>query len=90
MVVPFDEQRFVRHFTRLFQRLLTFEEHKHMPPKHSFALKDLALHYGVFEKMDVSLLSNTSSNVSLLNNSLILNESKPPPTSLDVLTQRYN
>ncbi len=51
-LVPFDEQTFAHHFAKLYTRLLSYEGQKHMPPRFSFATRDLAEHYCVFEKLD--------------------------------------
>ena len=47
--------------------MYTLEELKYLPPKFSYALKDLAQHFGCYEKAekgDKSLLSTNSSFVS--------------------------
>jgi hypothetical protein len=43
------------------------EENKYLPPKYSYALRDLATDYGVFEKLDnQSVISGASStNISI-------------------------
>lgn len=42
------------------------EEFKYLPPKYSYALKDLATDLGVFEWTDVqSMISGTSTNMSI-------------------------
>jgi hypothetical protein len=41
------------------------EEFKYLPPKYSYSMKDLALDYGVFERMDVSSMISGSTNMSM-------------------------
>ena len=41
------------------------EEFKDLPPKYSYSMKDLALDYGVFERMDVSSMISGSTNMSM-------------------------
>ena len=41
------------------------EEFKYLPPKYSYSMKDLALDYGVFERMDVSYMISGSTNMSM-------------------------
>jgi hypothetical protein len=41
------------------------EEFKYLPPKYSYAMKDLALDYGIFERMDVSSMISGSTNMSM-------------------------
>ena len=41
--------KFGKVLTKLYARLYSCEEHKYMPPKYSFALKDLAVFLGIFE-----------------------------------------
>ena len=51
---------------KLYNRLFTQEEFKYLPPKFSYALKDLALDLGVFERADVSsIVSGVSTNMSM-------------------------
>ena len=45
----FDDIKFGKVLTKLYARLFSCEEHKYMPPKYSFALKDLAVFLGIFE-----------------------------------------
>lgn len=63
--VPFDEHRFQSIFTKLYNRLFVMEEFKYLPPKYSYAMKDLALDYGIFERMDVSSMISGSTNMSM-------------------------
>jgi hypothetical protein len=41
------------------------EDYKYLPPKFSYALKDLASDYGVFERFDVSSMISGSTNLSV-------------------------
>lgn len=41
------------------------EEFKYLPPKYSYAMKDLACDYGVFERADVSSVISGSTNMSM-------------------------
>ena len=51
---------------KLYHRLFTQEEFKYLPPKFSYALKDLASDLGVFERADVSsIISGVSTNMSM-------------------------
>jgi hypothetical protein len=66
ILVPFDEHRFHNVFTKLYNRLFTMEDQKYLPPKYSYALKELASDYGIYERADVSSLISGSTNVSTL------------------------
>jgi hypothetical protein len=56
-------------------KMYIMEKNKQLPPKFSFALKDMAKHFDIFGKTDgFSNLSNTSSNMSF--QSFILPEGK--------------
>lgn len=51
---------------KLYNRLFTQEDYKYLPPKFSYALKDLATDLGVFERADVSsIISGVSTNLSM-------------------------
>ncbi len=65
--MPFDEHRFQSIFMKLYLRLFREEEFKYLPPKFSYALKDLASDLGVFERAgDVSsIMSGGSTNLSM-------------------------
>jgi len=41
------------------------EDFKYLPPKYSYALKDLALDFGVFERADVTSVISGSTNLSM-------------------------
>jgi hypothetical protein len=45
--------------------MFTMEENKYLPPKYSFALKDLAMDSGVFEKFDVHSMISGSTNLTM-------------------------
>ncbi len=51
---------------KLYNRLFTQEEFKYLPPKFSYALKDLASDLGIFERADVSsMISGGSTSLSM-------------------------
>ena len=66
----FDDIKFGKVLTKLYARIYSMEDHKYMPPKYSFALKDLAVFLGIFEVSEEDLkaqrknMSETSSNLS--------------------------
>ena len=41
------------------------EDFKYLPPKFSYALKDLAIDYGVYERADVTSVLSGSTNLSM-------------------------
>ena len=45
-----DEKGFSKHFRKLYNKLFIMEGSKYLPPKFSYALKDLAKHYDIFEQ----------------------------------------
>lgn len=45
----FDDIKFGKVLTKLYARLFTMEQTKYLPPKYSYALKDLADFLGIFE-----------------------------------------
>ena len=45
--------------------MFTMEEYKYLPPKYSFALRDLATDLGVFERTDVNSMISGSTNMSV-------------------------
>eukprot|EP00826_Nyctotherus_ovalis_P037342 TRINITY_DN3399_c0_g1_i16.p1 TRINITY_DN3399_c0_g1~~TRINITY_DN3399_c0_g1_i16.p1 ORF type:complete len:113 (-),score=29.00 TRINITY_DN3399_c0_g1_i16:53-391(-) len=53
---PLDEVLFTKYLKRLYQTLFELEKSKHMAPKYSYALKDLATQYGFFEDEELSLI----------------------------------
>ena len=66
MAVPFDDHRFQQIFIKLYNRLFMQEDYKYLPPKFSYALKDLASDLGVFERADVaSIISSGSTSLSM-------------------------
>lgn len=65
-IVPFDDHRFQQIFIKLYNRLFMQEDYKYLPPKFSYALKDLASDLGVFERADVaSIISSGSTSFSM-------------------------
>jgi len=65
LLVPFDEHRFQNIFSKLYNRLFVMEEFKYLPPKYSYAMKDLASDFGVFERADVASMISGSTNLSM-------------------------
>lgn len=59
------------------------EEFKYLPPKYSYALKELASDFGVFERLDVASVISGSTNLSMTTasgfNIGFNNESSNPP-----------
>lgn len=55
------------------------EDYKYLPPKYSYALKDLASDFGVFERMDVASMISGSTNLSMTTTSgFNVNFNDPP------------
>lgn len=48
-VEKFDDIKFGKVLTKLYARLFTMEKVKYLPPKYSYAMKDLAEFLGIFE-----------------------------------------
>jgi len=48
-IEKFDDIKFGKVLTKLYARLFTMEQVKYLPPKYSFAMKDLAEYLGIFE-----------------------------------------
>ena len=63
-----DEVKFGRYFCKFYRNLFKAEEQKHLPPKFSYAVRDLATFYGVFEKSEKAAMTSISSNVSFTSN----------------------
>lgn len=53
-----------KYFSRFYAKLRSLEEGKHLPPRFSFAVKDLAKHLGVLDKPVVAARSSVSSELS--------------------------
>ena len=52
--------------------MYTMEDNKYLPPKYSYAMKDLADDFGCFEKADVtSMISGVSTNLSMVSGSAL-------------------
>ena len=49
LIETFDDIKFGKVLTKLYARLFTMEKQKYLPPKYSFALKDLTDYLGIFE-----------------------------------------
>lgn len=45
--------------------MFTMEYYKYLPPKYSYAMKDLATDFGVFERADVQSMISGSTNLSI-------------------------
>ena len=66
----FDDIKFGKVLTKLYARMFTMEGVKYLPPKFSYALRDLAEFLGIFEITEDQIkrrggdLSDTSSNIS--------------------------
>ena len=52
-------------FSKLYNRMYIMEDYKYLPPKYSYALKDLASDLGIFEKADVQSMVSGSTNLSI-------------------------
>jgi len=48
-IEKFDDIKFGKVLTKLYARLFTMEKVKYLPPKFSYAMKDLAEFLGIFE-----------------------------------------
>jgi hypothetical protein len=88
-VVPFDDHRFQSIFIKLYNRLFTQEEFKYLPPKFSYALKDLASDLGIFERADVSsVISSGSTSLSMTTTSGFNMNFNEPPNSVTAMMLR--
>ena len=78
--------------TKLYARLFTMEKIKYLPPKYSYAMKDLAEFLGIFEITEDQIkqrrsdggMSDTSSNLSYVTQSAFL----PKKSQLDVIREQ--
>ena len=70
----FDEDKFAKHFSLLYQKLFNMEKYKHLPPKFSYSCKDLAEFYNVFEKDNSNIGSDYESDfsVTLISSQIVL------------------
>lgn len=85
-LVPFDDHKFQSIFIKLYNRLFTQEEFKYLPPKFSYALKDLACDLGIFERADVSsVISSGSTNMSMTTTSGFNMNFNDPPGSVTAM-----
>lgn len=74
VIEKFDDIKFGKVLTKLYARLFTMEQVKYLPPKYSYALKDLAEFLGIFEITEDQIrrrggggdFSDTSSNISYM------------------------
>lgn len=70
-IEKFDDIKFGKVLTKLYARMFTMEKVKYLPPKFSYAMKDLAEFLGIFEITEDQIkgrsdggFSDTSSNLS--------------------------
>ena len=49
IIEKFDDIKFGKVLTKLYARMFSMEQFKYLPPKYSYALKDLAEFLGIFE-----------------------------------------
>ncbi|TNV81902.1 hypothetical protein FGO68_gene15792 [Halteria grandinella] len=88
----FDDIKFGKVLTKLYARLFTMEKVKYLPPKYSYAMKDLAEFLGIFEITEDQIkqrrsdggISDTSSNLSYVTQSAFL----PKKSQLDVIREQ--
>jgi len=66
LVEPFDDGKFNSFFKKFYQRLTTFDDCKHLTPKFSYALKDLAHHFGLLQNLPASDVSSVFSYYRLM------------------------
>ncbi len=69
-----NEALFKKYFCKLYARLYALDTNKCLPPRYSYAVKDLATFYGIFEQPSEAAehsLSSISSDVSIHQLSLI-------------------
>jgi len=72
LVEKFDDIKFGKIITKLYARMFSMETVKYLPPKFSYALRDLAEILGVFEVKEEELRqrkgfqSDTESNFSFM------------------------
>ena len=54
-------------FQKLYGKLFYMEDQKYLPPKYSYALRDLATDYGIFEKFETQSMRSgaSSTNISI-------------------------
>ena len=55
IIEKFDDIKFGKVLTKLYARMFSMEQNKYLPPKYSFALKDLAEFLGIFEVSEEDL-----------------------------------
>ncbi len=66
-VEQFDDVSLAKYFKKFYERIVVLDENKYLAPRFSAALKDLAVHFGIFESPSRGLspsASSTSSNMS--------------------------
>lgn len=71
-----DVPVFKKHFRKLYNKLFIMEETKYLPPKFSYACKDIAKYFDVFERKfsmtALSVASSENSFVSIIKNSYLI------------------
>ena len=60
-LVTLDEPQFSSYFAKLYSKIVSYENQKYIPPKFSYAIKDLAEDYGLIEKACFSSTLKTES-----------------------------
>jgi hypothetical protein len=50
----FEEALFASYFQKLYRKLFLMDEQKYLPPKYTYALKELANHYGIYKPQTTS------------------------------------
>jgi len=92
VIEKFDDIKFGKVLTKLYARLFTMEKVKYLPPKYSYAMKDLAEFLGIFEITEDQIkqrrsdgcISDTSSNLSYVTQSAFM----PKKSQLDVIREQ--
>jgi len=96
---PFGEDKFERVFKKLYNRLATNDNYKYLPPRFSYAMKDLAQFYGVFIDVDAKggdqyLMSQGStsslSTISKLHSVTTTSTAKKPLSTKSVNKTKQN
>ncbi len=59
-----EQEQFQKYFTQHYQKLISMEQSKHLPPKFSYALRDIAEHYGILAKPTLSSTYSQLNTVS--------------------------
>ena len=62
IIEPFDDELLSKYFVKFYEKVTELEEHKHMEPLYSHAVRDLASYYNINK--------NESNNASFLKNTM--------------------